>query len=99
MSTRRSGMGSQTDEFCQVANRSHKTSSGQTDKHCGWRKLNPAPESGDTGALGRRDQELPELRSNRNWVELCRGRQTSEVLPMEAGKSISNIVMNAGDML
>ena len=99
MSTRRLGMGSQTDEFFQAASRSHKTSSGQTDKHCGSRKLNPASKSGDTEALGRKDQELPELRFDWNWVKFCCGCQTPEVLPMKAGKSISNIIMNAGNML
>ena len=91
MSTRWMGMGSQTDEFFQAGSRSHKTSSGQTDKHYGWGKPNPA--------LGTRDQELPEFRSDWNWVRLCCGCQMPEVLPMKAGKSIGNIVMNAGDML
>ena len=57
------------------------------------------PKNGDTGVLGRRDQELPELRGDWNWVKLCRGCQMSVVLPKKAGKRISNIVMNAGDML
>ena len=92
-------MVSQTDEFFQVVRKSHKTSSGQTDKHCGYREPDPAPRSGGTGALGRRDQELPELRSDWNWVRLCGGCQTPDVLSMKAGKSISNIVMNVGDML
>jgi len=37
----------------------------------------------------------------RNWnrVGLCPGGQTPEILPMKAGKSIGNVVMNARNML
>ena len=58
-----------------------------------------APESPGTAPLKRRDQELPKLMRDWNWVGLSRGGQTPEFLPMKAGKSISNGVMNARNML
>ena len=36
---------------------------------------------------------------NWNWIGLRQGGQAPELLPMKAGKSISNVVMNAGNML
>ena len=58
-----------------------------------------APESCGTAPLKRRDQELPKLMTDRNWEGLRPGGQMAEILPMKAGKSISNVVMNARNML
>jgi len=57
-------------------------------------KSSPAPESDDTATLRRRNQEPPELMSSWNWERLCVGGQMPKFLPMKAGKSISNVVMN-----
>ena len=58
-----------------------------------------APESCGTVPLKRRDQELPKLMRNWNRVGLCPGGQMPEILPMKVGKSITNVVMNARNML
>ena len=58
-----------------------------------------APESCGTAPLKRRDQKLPKLMRNWNRVGLRPGGQMPEILPMKAGKSIGNVVMNARNML
>jgi len=61
----------------------HKTS-GQTIRSCGWTKPDPVLKTDDTGPVGWRDQELPDLRNDWNRVKLCHGCQPPEFLPAKA---------------
>jgi len=68
-------------------------------KISGWNQPNHGPARTGTVTLRRADQFLQKLRWNGHWKQLSLGCLPPKLLPMKAGPSVSNAIVNPRNVL